>query len=85
MQLLINGVVKMHVEKYAEIDQNFTIKILREFYKDDLKSNVNLLEEGAELYKKLKIRFFKRKFNLRKWTTNDENVCVFIKERRSRK
>ena len=67
----------MHVEKYAEIDLNFTTKMLREFYVDDLNSGVNSYEEGAELYKKLNLRFFDRKFNLRKWRTNDENLRTF--------
>ena len=41
LQFLLNGVVKMHVDKYAEINQNFTTKILREFYMDDLNNGVN--------------------------------------------
>ena len=39
-----------------------------------------MFKEGAELYKKLKLHFFDRKFNLRKWRTNDENLHAFIKE-----
>ena len=38
--------------------------MLREFYEDDLNSGVNSIEERAELYKKLKLRFFDWKFNL---------------------
>ena len=55
---MLNGIVKMHAQEYAEIDPNFTTKMLREFYKDDLNSGVNSFEEGAQLYKTLKLRFF---------------------------
>ena len=33
LQFLLNGVVKMHTEKYAEIDPNFATKILRDMRK----------------------------------------------------
>ena len=58
LQLLLNGVIKLHVEKYKEIDPVFPIKILRSFYIDDLNTSVENYEEGLKLYKKTKLRFF---------------------------
>ena len=79
-QFLLNGVIKLHVEKYKEVDKEFMEKILRSFYVDDLNSCVQTVEEGKEFYKKIKLRFSEANFMVRKWRTNNEKLRNFINE-----
>ena len=51
-QFLLNGIIKMHAEKYKEIDKDFSKQILRYFYVDDLNISVKMLEEGKEFAQK---------------------------------
>jgi hypothetical protein len=80
-QFLLNGTLKTHVEKYRDIDPQFTDKMLRSFYVDDFDSGVNCLEEGVEVYKKVKQRFLEGNLNVRKWRTNNEKLQEFINKK----
>ena len=73
-QFLLNGVVKVLVEKYKKVDPEFVEKTLHSFYVDDLNTGVKTTEEGVMLYKKLKYRFEEAHLNLRKWRTNDPRL-----------
>ena len=73
-QFLLNSVVKMHVEKYQEIDPDFVMKMKRSFYVDDFNTSVQNYEEALNLYEKSKSRFLEGKFNLRKWRTNHSKL-----------
>ena len=80
-QFLLNGVVKVLVEKYNEVDPEFVDKILHSFYVDDLNTGVKTTEEGVMLYKKLKYRFEEAHLKLRKWRTNDPCLREIISEK----
>ena len=77
-QFLLNSIIKLHAEQYNGIDPDFSSKILNSFYVDDLSCSISSYEEGLELYKKVKLRFFGGNFNMRKWRTNDERLRQFI-------
>ena len=73
-QFLLNGAIKLHLESYYDIDPEFTKKILKSFYVDDLNTGVNNIEEGVSLYNKLIQRFSDAKMTLCKWRTNDPTL-----------
>ena len=77
-QFLLNGTVKTHAEKYNKIDPEFSKKILRHFYVDDLNTGVANKEEGFNLYKKVKFRFQEAGLNIRKWRTNNKQLRELI-------
>ena len=70
-QFLLNGVIKVLVEKYKNIDPEFVDKMSRSFYVDNLNTGVQSTETGYLLYKKLKQRFDESHLNLRKWRTKE--------------
>ena len=72
--LLLNGMIKTHAEKYNIIDPEFSKKVLKHFYVDDFNCGANNIEEGVNLYKKVKMRFQEGNFNTRKWKTNDKQL-----------
>ena len=80
-QFLLNAVVKMHVEKYQEVDPDFVMKMQRSFYVDDFNTSVQSYEEALKLYEKSKSRFLEGKFNLRKWRTNHSKLREVINTR----
>ena len=77
-QFLLNGVVKVHVEKYKDIDPEFVRKTLSSMYVDDLNSGVKTTADGITMYKKWKERFGEAGLELRKWRTNDEKLRLLI-------
>ena len=78
-QFLLNGTVKTHAEKYDKVDPEFSKKVLRHFYVDDFNSGVNSVNEGVDLYKKMKLRFQEGNFNIRKWRSNNKQLIEIIK------
>ena len=54
-QLLLNGTVQTHANKYENIDPEFARKVKKHFYVDDL--DAQSTKEGFEFYKKVKSRF----------------------------
>ena len=79
-QFLLNGVIKLHAEKYQDVDKCFTRKILNSFYVDDLNTCVESTDEGRELYKKVKVQFAEANFSVRKCRTNDAELRTYINE-----
>ena len=47
---------------------------------DDFHCSINMVEEGFELYKKVKLRFLKGNFTMRKWRTNNKRLRALINE-----
>ena len=45
--------------------------MLRHLYVDDFNGSVPTVEEGMELYTKVKTRFHEGNFNVRKWRSRD--------------
>ena len=77
-QFLLNGIVQAHGSKYEKINPEFARKVKNHFYVDYLNTGVYSTEEGFDFYKKMKIRFLEANFNVRKWRTNDEDLCKLI-------
>ena len=80
-QFLLNAVLKMHFEKYAEEDPDFVEKMLKSFYVDDFNATVQNCQLGWELYEKAKKCLKDGHFNLRKWRTNDVELRKSISEK----
>ena len=79
-QYLSNATVNKHIQKYANIDIDFAKKVPGKFYVDDLSTGVNTVNEGINLYKKLRIRFGEAQFNLRKFRTNNKELRQSFEE-----
>ena len=79
-QYLLNATVNKHIQKYTNIDNDFVKKVQGKFYVDDLSTGVNTVNEGTELYKKLRIRFGEAQFNLRKFRTNNKKLGQSFEE-----
>ena len=79
-QYLSNATVNKHIQKYANIDIDFAKKVPGKFYVDDLSTGVNTVNEGINLYKKLRIRLGEAQFNLRKFRTNNKELRQSFEE-----
>ena len=77
-QFLLNGTVNKLASGYTKADPEFVKKIRRSFYVDDLCGGEKDVKQGYIFYKKVKIRFAKAKFNVRKWVTNDSKLREMI-------
>ena len=58
--------MQVNVSKSEKVDQELLRKIKNHFYVDDLNPGVYSTEEVVEFYKKMKVRFLKANFNVRK-------------------
>ena len=77
-QFLLNGVLKIHADKYRRDDPEFSNILNRHFFIDDLNCSVPSVGEGVNLYRKVKTRFLEANFNFRRWRTNDRKLQRFI-------
>ena len=77
-QFLLNGVFRVHVNKYSTSDPEFSSFMLRQLYVDDLNGSVAGVKEAKEIYEKVKSRFSEVGFNFRKWRSNDPDVMNHI-------
>ena len=73
-QYLLNASVRKHGERYEKIDPEFSRKVKENFYVDDLNTGVKDVNEGLDVYKKMKIRFNEAQFNVRKWRSNSKEL-----------
>ena len=71
---LLNATVKHHVEQYKEEDPNFVETIQNSLYVDDLVSGGENVEETFKLYENSTTRLATANFNLRKISTNSEEL-----------
>ena len=71
---LLNATVKHHIERYKEEDTSFVEAIQNSIYVDDLISGGDNVEETFKLYETSKIRLAEANFNLRKISTNSEEL-----------
>ena len=56
MSFLLNATIRKHGQSYEKIDEEFPRIVRKKTYVDDLNCGVNDVEEGFDLYKKLKFR-----------------------------
>ena len=66
------------------MDPEFTRKIKKHFYVDNLISGVQSTKEGFEFYKKFKNRFSEASFIIKKLRTNDPELCKLIHDYENR-
>ena len=77
-QFLLNGVLKIHADRYRRDDPEFSNILNRHLFIDDLNCSVPSVGEGVNLYRKVKTRFLEANFNFRRWRTNDRKLQRFI-------
>ena len=75
---MLNATIENHVSKYAVLDIEFVKKARKRFYVDDLNTGVNSVKEGVELAKKIKVRFNKAQFNVRKFRSNSKELRTYF-------
>ena len=78
---LLNGTLRVHLQKYELLDPEFVAKILRSIYVDYLVSEGKNKEETKGLYDHASKRLAVGGFKLRKWHMNDKELKQFIDER----
>ena len=71
-------------KKYENIDPEFTRKVKKHFYVDDLNSVAQSTKEGFKFYKKVKSRFSEASLNIKKWRTNDPDLRKLIHDYENR-
>ncbi|XP_065062455.1 uncharacterized protein LOC135689235, partial [Rhopilema esculentum] len=76
---LLNAVVRHHLSTYETAVPEFSAKLSRSFYVDDLVLGCYDEESGKELYNKAKKRMLEAGFNLRKWKSNDPKLAQYFK------
>ena len=79
-QFLLNATVRKLAEQFRKDDPDFMQQVERGFYVDDLCRSCEGTLEAYELYKKIKVRFSKANFNVRKWVSNDQEFMKLISE-----
>ncbi|KAL9969544.1 hypothetical protein ACROYT_G021769 [Oculina patagonica] len=72
---LLNGTIRHHLNSYLDSDPAFVEEVLHSMYVDDLASSKPDGTSAYDLYSKLKTRFKKAGFNMRKWLTNDQELA----------
>ena len=77
-QFLLNATIQKHALKHEMVDAEFARKIHIHFYVNDLNSGAFNVENGFDLYKKVKINLMNHGFNIRKWRTNSESLHRLI-------
>ena len=82
-QFLLNAVVRLHAERYSNVDGAFPRIISKAFYVDDSTTSVRSVQAGTDLYRKIKLRFLEASFNVRKWYTNSPDLQSYFNERES--
>ena len=75
---LLAATLRIHLNRYNEIDPDFVKRVLRSLYADDFSGGTSNVENGVDLYKKLKLRFLEAGFNFTKWRSNSENLNEII-------
>ena len=71
---LLNTVIRHHLNKYKEVDPEFTRDMIEGFFVDDLVTTCTSTSEAYALYEKAKQRMLEAGLRLRKWKTNDEEL-----------
>ena len=63
-QVLLNGVLQIHVDKYCDIHPEIVDRLSRHLYVDDLNSGTDTVTDGIEIYHKIKSIFKEGNFNV---------------------
>ena len=60
---LLAATLRLHLDRYNEIDPDFVKRVLRSLYVDDFSGGANNVENGVDMYK---LRFLEAGFNFTK-------------------
>ena len=82
---LLNGTLRIHLQKYELDDPRLFLKMLRSLYVDHLVSGGKNKEEVKGLYDHASKRLAEGGFKLRKWHTNDKELSRLVHETESSK
>ena len=72
--------LRNHLSKYENIDPEFVDTVVRALHVDDFASGKDSINDGFEIYQKLKSRFREGGFNMRKWASNNQELTEMIKK-----
>ena len=81
---LLNATIDHHIKKFQSVDQPFVEKFRRSMYVDDLTSGSFDVVSAYEFYIKSKSRLAEAGFNLRKFSTNSEELRQRIHDNEQR-
>ena len=71
---ILNATLKHHVNQYAYVDPNFVNEVMRSLYVDDFASGSRDVMSALQLSTKVKTRLSDGGFNMRKWTSNSQEL-----------
>ena len=71
---ILNATLKHHVTQYANVDPDFVNEVLRSLYVDDFASGSRDVKSALQLSTKVKTRLTDGGFNMRKWTSNSQEL-----------
>ena len=74
------GTVSEHIDQYRLDDPRFVEQVQRDLYMDDIITGSDSVEEGFDLYLKLKNRFADAKFTLHKILSSSPELMQMIRE-----
>ena len=77
-QFLLNATLNTHAKKYDKLDSEFSRKVRKHLYSDDLCSGAKDWQSGYEAFKKFRIRFMEASFDISRWRTNDPRLRSLI-------
>lgn len=80
---LLNGTIRLHLEKYMFNLREFIERLLEDLYVDDVTSGCETVEEGKLFYETAKDIMSDGGFELRKWTSNNEELQQIFDNDRS--
>ena len=76
---LLNGTVKVHVEKHLNHKTQAVLEnVLRDLYLDDSATSFNSIADASKFYRITNSVMSKGEFNLQKWDSNDKTVRRLI-------
>ena len=81
---LLNGTLRVHLQKYELDDPEFVAELLRSMHLDDLVSGGKNEEEVKGLYDYASKRLAEGGFKLQKWHTDDLETRQFFDERETK-
>ena len=71
---ILNATLKHHVTQYANVDPDFVNEVMRSLYVDDFASGSRDVKSALQLSTKVKTRLTDGGFNMRKWTSNSQEL-----------
>ena len=77
---ILNATLKHHVTQYANVDPDFVNEVMRSLYVDDFASGSRDVKSALQLSTKVKNRLADGGFNMRKWTSNSQELMAELQK-----